>query len=329
MKKIIVILSTVFLLSLAGCTSDNLVLKGTVETAIHSHYAEVNGKIIQSPLQLGQVVQAGEIIATIDDTNEKYNLEQLKATLAKKQAVLAELVKGADSAEIKQGQNNVVLAEQSIYTAQLELEQVLKNYTDTKALFENGAVSANELNDAEYKKKLAEEALTAAQTKLDNSQQNLALIIKGAGQEKIAQAQADAALTTSQIQQAEDNLKKYTVRALVSGTVISKNYILGDMAAPGYNLADVAGNTEKYLLAHMPEDYINTVDCGQELEVRKDGQIYTGILTYIDVKAQYTPKDMQTSANKNKESFKIKVSLPADVPMKPGETAEILIPAKR
>ena len=327
MKKAIPILMIVFLLLVSGCRSGDLVLKGTVETNLYAHYVEINGKIIDSPIQLGQVVQAGDLLAVIDSSTERNYLQQLKATLAKKQAFLAELVKGADSAEIKQGQNMVSLAEQTIVTAQLDMEQVLKNYNEIYTLYENAAISANVLDDAEYKKKLAEEACVAAQTQLDNSRQNLALILKGAGREKIAQAQADVELTAIQIQQTEDNLGKYTVRALETGTVVSKNYILGDMVAPGYNLADIAGNLDKYLLAYIPEDYLHTIDFGQELVIQKAGQTYPGRLIYIDVKAQYTPKDMQTTANKNKESFKIKIALPADTPLKPGETAEIIIPA--
>lgn len=327
MKKQLLVIPLVGLfLLLSGCSSDTLTLKGTVETVLLSHYAEINGKLIESPIQLGQTIKAGDIVAVVDDSQEKYALEQLQAGLVKKQAYLAELVNSVDSAEIRRGQNNVTLAEQSIHTLQIDLERATNDYNDAVLLYEQGGISAKALEDAEYKKNMTEEEVVTATTKLDNAQQDLVLISKGAGQEKIAQAQADIVLTTSQIQQGQENLPKYTIRALQDGTVISKNYHQGDVIATGYNLADVAGENEKYILTYLPENYLSQVSHGQQLLIRQNGAEYWGQVTYIDLKAQYTPKEMQTSANKNKESFKLKVALPENTPLKPGETAEVLIP---
>ncbi|MDR1133746.1 MAG: hypothetical protein LBL05_06250, partial [Synergistaceae bacterium] len=120
-----------------------------------------------------------------------------------KQSVLRELVSGADSAEIKQGQNNVALAEQAVHTAQAELARASEDYADALTLHEQDALSAKALSDARYRKDTADEAVTAAYTRLDNSRQSLTLISQGAGQEKIAQAQAEITLTASQIRQCE------------------------------------------------------------------------------------------------------------------------------
>jgi HlyD family secretion protein len=154
----------------------------------------------------------------------------------------------------------------------------------------------------------------------------LTLISQGAGQEKIAQAQAEITLTASQIRQCEANLAKYRITALSAGVVISRNYLSGDLVAPGYNLADIAGEDGKYVLAYLPEAYLPNLDYGQEITLRQGSAEYTGIVQYIDRKAEYTPKDAQTAANKNKTSFKFKVFLPADTDLKPGEQVEVLVP---
>ena len=44
---------------------------------------------------------------------------------------------------------------------------------------------------------------------------------------------------------------------------------------------------------------------------------------YIDVESVYTPKDMQTMANKNKKSIKVKLGLPEDCDLKPGEEVKV------
>ena len=52
--------------------------------------------------------------------------------------------------------------------------------------------------------------------------------------------------------------------------------------------------------------------------MKAQGKSYQATVKYIDVESEYTPKDMQTAANKNKESIKIKLLLPKDCPLKPG-----------
>lgn len=254
MKHVLKISGLLFLiLTLAGCApfqqSSNLVLKGVVETQILSHYSEVSGKILKLPIELGQQVKAGDVLAEMDDSNDQYALEQLKSTLVKKQAALAEL-----KAEID---------------------------------------------------------LATAQTQLNNA--------------KIASAQADIDLTESQIRQEKDKLTKYKITALGDGTIISSNFGVGALVSPGSNLADIAVETEKYLVAYLPEEYLPKIDYGQELVIKNGKEEYKGTVSFIDLEAQYTPKDMQTSANKNKDSVKIKVKLANDFPLKVGASAELIV----
>ena len=332
MKKRLVVLGILALgisgiiLIRGGFSSSGLVLEGIVETSIYPHYSEVSGKIIKLPIELGQVVKEGDVLAVLDDRNERYALEQLQETLAKKKAALAELSAGVDPEELQQGENNVSLAEIAFENAQLTRDRVKADYEDLLALWEAGAIAQSELEKAEDQLRLAEAAANTAAMQLDNARQKLALLQKGTPQEKIDGAQADVALTEVQIRQSEENLAKYTITALYDGTVISRNFLLGNMVSPGYNLADIASEKEKHVVVYVPKKYLAKVSHGQEVAIRGGGKEYKGTIGFIDVKAQYTPKDMQTSANKNKISMKVKVNLPPGTPLKVGEGAEVVIP---
>lgn len=323
--------STIFMgligimLTLSGCSSSSsLVLEGIVETSIYANYAEVSGKIKELPVELGQEVKAGDVLAVLDDKNERYALEQLQETLAKKKAILSELKSGVDSEEIKQAQNNVSLAEIAYGNAQLSRDLAKKDYENAQALKENGALAQSELDKVKYQVDLAEAAVTTTSLQLDNARQRLALIQKGTPQEKITAAQADVALTEVQIRQAKENLAKFTITASHDGTIISKNYLLGNLVSPGYNLMDIASATEKHLVAYVPKEYLPKINYGQEVTLRSGEKDYQGTLSFIDVKAQYTPRDLQTTANKNKESMKIHVTFASETPLKVGEKAEVI-----
>ncbi|HZK87448.1 MAG TPA: biotin/lipoyl-binding protein, partial [Syntrophomonas sp.] len=91
MRKIFLAVNLLLMgLLVSGCSSSqsNMVLNGVVETSIYSHYSEVPGKIIELPVELGQEVKAGDLIAVLDNSDAKYSLEQLETTLTKKQAAL-------------------------------------------------------------------------------------------------------------------------------------------------------------------------------------------------------------------------------------------------
>ncbi|NLC38195.1 MAG: HlyD family efflux transporter periplasmic adaptor subunit [Clostridia bacterium] len=309
----------------AGCCSPTEpAYKGVVETNIYGHYSEVGGKIIELPVEPGQEVRKGEVIAVLDDTNERYVLAQLEKTLAKKQALLAELTLGLDPEELKQGQNNVALAELAYENAQLTRDKIKQDYEDALALWKAGALAQAQLDQLKYQADLAEAAVETAAMQLDNARQKLALLQKGLPKEKIAGAQADVELTQIQIRQSRNNLAKYTITALCDGTVVNKNYLPGSIVSPGYNLIDIASATEKHLVIYVPKEYLPHLSYGQEVGILSGEQEYKGTVSFIDVKAQYTPKDLQTQANKNKESVKVRVSFSPKIPLKVGEKAEVI-----
>ena len=73
----------------------------------------------------------------------------------------------------------------------------------------------------------------------------------------------------------------------------------GDIVSAGSNLAEIASQQDKYLVTYVPEDYINNISYGG-IAIYSGKTEYKGTVSFIDLKAQYTPKDMQTQANKNK-----------------------------
>lgn len=320
---LIVLIGSIFVIS--RWTSSDLVLEGVVETNIYAHYSEVSGKIIELPVELGQEVKVGDVLAVLDDSKERFALEQLEKTLAKKQAVLSELTAGLDPEELKQYQNNVSLAEIAYDNARLTQERSKQDYEDALTLWEGGAMAQSELNKIKYQADLAEAAVKTTAMQLDNAKQQLALLQKGTPQEKIDAAQADVALTEVQIHQTKDNLGKYTITALHDGTIISINYLLGNIVSPGYDIMGIASATEKYLVTYVPKEYLPNINYGQEVIIRSGEKEYKGTIYFIDVKAQYTPKDMQSAANRNKGSMKIKVKLAPEIPLKVGERAEVVL----
>lgn len=297
---------------IANYATDHVTLKGVVETTAYSHVAEVQGKVMEVPVGLGQKVQQGDVLVEIDPTDMEYALNQLELTLVQKQAVLNTLEIGTDQELIEQAQN-------AVSAANATYEKASRDYQTALQLYQAGGTSQNSLDTAKYQLDLAKAGLASAN-------QQVTLLRSGADETAITAAEAAVDQMESQIEQMKDDLEKFTIRANCDGIVVSQNYTLGDLVSLGYNLIDVAATEEAYLLAYLPVDLVPNVDYGQSISIRYDGEEYSGELIYVDVKSEYTPKEFKTAANKNKDSIKIKVKLPAELALKPGQTGQIYIP---
>lgn len=313
-KKIIPLLILIVAITLIafyfGKSSQSYI--GVVEATILSNTSEVSGKILEMPVELGRHVSKGDLIAKIDSTDQEYAYDQLKLTLEKKKLALSELKVGSGDT---QAENSISIAQSSYNSAASNNAKAANDYRNAQSLYNQGAISRDVLDQAKVNADSTSNALTAAKAQLDIAKSKTA---EGT-------AQLDIEQTESQLAEMENTLDKFTIRAVSDGVIMSKSYVLGDMVSAGYNLADIAADGEKYFVFYLPIDYIHSINYDQTYAVNGGGKEYEGVVKYIDVESEYTPKDMQSAANKNKESVKVKLLLPQDCPLKPGEEGEITL----
>lgn len=284
---------------------------GTAEAAVYSYSAEISGKIVDMPFNLGESVKKGETLLTIDSRDQNYALQQLEINLKKAKLALSD-------SSLKLGSktsNEYILASANYNSALATSTQAGKDYEDTLVLYEAGAVPEKELEKVKLQKESAEYATNAAKAKLD-------LVSSSAGSDTLALNISEMEL---QIDQAKSNLDKYTIAAGQDGVIISKSYAVGDTISAGQTLTEIGSSNEKYLTFYLPEEMRNKVDYGEEINFIYNGKNYLGQVSYIDLKKQYTPIDLQTTANKNKKSFKVKISIDKECPINPGEEATVNI----
>jgi Multidrug resistance efflux pump len=303
---LIVAAAAIFLISRGGNT-----YKGEVEATVLSHTSEVSGKILEMPVQLGQHVKKGDVLVVINSSDQNYAYEQLKLTLEKKKLALSDLeVKGNGD---NLAQNSVSIAKANYNSAKSAYDKAYSDYQNALKLESEGAIPKDTLDNAKLKSDSAANALTATKAQLDNA-------ASGTSAESM---QLDIEQTESQLNQMKETLDKFTIKASCDGVILSKSYLIGDMVGPGYNLVDIASDQEKYFVFYYPKDEIGSIAYDQIIRVKSGGETYDGTVKYIDVESEYTPKDMQTAANKNRNSVKVKLLLPAGCPLNPGEEGEV------
>ncbi|HML35814.1 MAG TPA: HlyD family efflux transporter periplasmic adaptor subunit [Bacillota bacterium] len=284
---------------------------GVVEATLLSNTSEVSGKILEMPIELGQHVSKGDLLAKIDSTDQEYAYEQLRLALEKKKLALSEQDAGSGGS---QAANSVSIAQANYNSAASSSQKAALDYKNAQSLYSQGAITKDALDMAKVKYDSAASVLTAAKAQLDNAKNSAPQ----------SSAQLDVQLTESQLAEMKNTLDKFSILAVSDGVIMSKSYLPGDIVAPGYDLADIAADGEKYFVFYLPVEYVNSLDYDQKLTVKDDAEnSYDAAVKYIDVKSEYTPKDMQTAANKNRESIKIELLLPEGCPLKPGQEAKV------
>lgn len=305
------ILLVVLILGIAGIGAAYLIGKDTLnaeaEAAIMPQIAEVSGKLLTVNVEPGQSVKVGDVIAVIDPEGQEYAVAQLQYNLAQTK------LQGSSAVE-KEG--SAISSAQSAYdNALLTARNAADAYAKRKTLYAEGAISVSELDQAELALSQANKGLTAAAAALSDTK------VLYAGEN----AQLSSDKLQSQLDEAQKQLEKYTIKASCDGTVITKNYTAGNFVAAGYNLVEISQIADTYLVAYVPEDRISALKYGAPVTIKYAGKSYEGKISYIDVKKQYTPRDLQSQTDGAKKSFKIKIELPADCGILPGETAKVIV----
>ncbi|MBI5031316.1 MAG: efflux RND transporter periplasmic adaptor subunit [Chloroflexi bacterium] len=166
--------------------------------------------------------------------------------------------------------------------------------------------------------------LAAAKSQVDQAQAALDRLTPTADTISIAEnqvKQAQAALGILQVQ-----VKKMTLTSPVNGTVTRRAVSMGEIAAPNATLLSVTNLDTVKLTIYVPETEIGKIKLGDEFDVRVDSfpeQIFKGKVVFINTQAEFTPRNVQTKAERVNTVFAVKLQLSnPNFALKPGMPAD-------
>ena len=238
MKKLFISIMLVAFI-VAGCSSnsDKLILKGDIQNNIISATTTVSGKIVKMNKAQGEPVKAGDIIAVIDNTNQKYTVDSLKAVVEMKKAKLDELQagnrpeqiaqaqaqvraakanlelisSGNRTEQIEQAKNGVAVSSEAVNTAQASYDYLNTQYNKALKLNEVGSLSKSDLDDIKYKLDTAANQLSSAKYQLQSANEQLTLLQKGSTSESISAAKANYDAANAQLNLLKSGATKQTI----------------------------------------------------------------------------------------------------------------------
>lgn len=178
--------------------------------------SSIAGTITELEVDEGDKVAAGQVLARVDDTQYRTDLDQANAGLALAKARLEDAVQGARQEEVEQAKAALAQAEanRDMVAKHLERAQQLK---DTIAPAEFDRVEASH-KEAEARVSQMEQALRALQL--------------GPRREQIAALEADVKRAQALVDKAQYFISCTELKAPFSGTVLERNASLGGSVFP-------------------------------------------------------------------------------------------------
>lgn len=306
----------------AGCARNQpsangpLVLSGNIEVTDARLGFKIPGRVAERLVSEGDHVRAGQLVARLDDAEQREQLALRRAEQAAAAAMLAELEAGSRPQEI-------AAVEASLRSAEAERERVRLDFERQRELRDKEAIAAREFE-------LARAQLLVAEARVAELFERAKLVREGPRAETIRQARARLEQTGAAVALAETQLENTRLVSPLQGVVLSHNIEAGEFVSPGTPVVDVADTAHVWVRAYLGQDELGRLRHGQKLPVRADafpGREFQGTVGFISSEAEFTPKTVQTPKERVKLVFRIKVNVdnPADE-LKPGMSADIVVP---
>jgi len=294
---------------------NQLTLSGNIEAHESLVGFKAPGRIVELPVEEGQQVAQGALLARIDNADLQQKVRVDEATVRVRESSLALTLAGTRHQEVK-------AAQQSMMDAEADLEQKKLDNERAQQLFAKDEVSAQERDQAATALKRAEAIFKAAQQRYNEA-------VEGSRKEDIAISRANLNQANASLGLSQVNLSYSVLYAPMAGVVTVRQAELGEVVAPGSPVVTLADLDHIWLRAYVAETDLGRIAWGQNVTITTDtypGKQYHGRISFISSDAEFTPKSVQTTKERVTLVYRIKIDI--DNPtheLKPGMPADARI----
>jgi multidrug resistance efflux pump len=257
--------------------------------------------------------------------------DQLKARLDLLEAGPRSQEVKAASARVQAAQAERNLAEQ-LYERHATLAQsdatTAEDLDRTRQAFDSAiamlTVRENELELLEIGTR--EEELRAASAAVEEARQAWQMASRGFREEEIDQAKAARDAAQAAVEAIRRQKEELVIKSPLDGVIDALDLQPGDIVAASAPVMSIIDHRRLWVRAYVPQNRVG-LQLGRKLKVTVDSfpdQTFFGSVTFIAQQTEFTPSNIQTPEEREKQVFRIKVKLgDGGEQLRPGMTADI------
>jgi len=270
-------------------------------------FKTVQSRIVELPFNEGQWVKTGTLISRVDDSDYR------------QQATIAEAALEVQTRQLAAAEQNLAAAKKTVEADEADVELAKLQFSRADDLMKKGAgtIEARDQTNATVKRSNA--ALERDQALGKSAERQVEL------------ARANVRNAKEALKLARIVLDYTTLKAPFDGVITVRQAELGEIMVPGTPVVTLADLDHIWLRAYINETDIGKVRLDQAAAVKTDtypGKIYKGRVSFISPAAEFTPKSVETHAERVTLVYRIKIDI--DNPtheLVPGMPADALLDA--
>ncbi len=288
---------------LASCSKGGQpqTVSGTIEIDEVHIASRYGGRVEKIHAGEGDSLKAGQIVIEV-------NAAELKARRASAEATLSELVAGPRVEEIAAAKADWEAQEAQLEFAEAERKRALE-------LFAQKTISAAERDRTVSGAQTLEKNVAAAKSRYD-------LLLAGTRPERLAHARAELATIDAQLSEMQ--------LAAPSNSVLEVLTVkIGDVLAPNQEAATLVLSDYIWVRVYVPATWLGFIKVGETVTVHVDSfpnKDFKGEVEQIARTAEFTPRNVQTTAERIRQVYGVKVRLDAKTDLRPGMAADVYFP---
>ncbi len=297
-------------------TASVLRASGTVEATDADLGFQGAGRVLEVRVAEGAMVEEGSELARLDARERDAALDAAQAQLVAAEARLEELSRGARPQEL-------ATAEAAMRAAARRADEAARELERAQILHDGGAISQQDLDQAETRVELARAGR-------DQAEQTLALVREGPRAEQVAVQRALVEQAEANVARESAALANTVIHAPFPGIVTVRHREPGEAVAPGMPVLTVLDPENRWVRIYVPGDEIGRVRLGMPAEIVSDtypDRAYPGEVVFIADEAEFTPRNVQTAEDRTRLVYAVRVRITRDPEfvLKPGIPADVTL----
>ena len=277
-----------------------IIISGNIEAHESAlSFTSVQAPIVELPFDEGAEVKQGTTLARVDNRLYRQQVEIDRANVQ------------VAHAQVAANQSSLAAAQHNVTSDEADLAEKQVDYMRAERLLGSRSISVQARDLAATAEKQSAATLAHDQSIVEQAQANL-----------------DAAKAKLRLD--EITLGYATLTAPFSGVIAVREAELGELAGPGVAIFTLDDLDHIWLRAYVNEPDLGKIRLGEAVEVATDtypGKIYHGRISFISPEAEFTPKTVQTFAERITLVYRVRIDI--DNPtheLLPGMPADARIP---
>ncbi len=272
-------------------------------------FKTVQSRIVELPFDEGQTVKSGTLIARVDDSDYK------------QQAAIAEAALNAQMRQLDVAEQAVDATRRTVISDEADVALKQLEFDRAQTLLTKGAGTVDARD-------VAQTALKQSQAVLDRDK-----ALEAVADKSVALAIANIGSAKAALELSKIVLGYTTLTAPFDGVILVRQAELGEVVSPGAAIVTLADIDHVWLRAYVNEPDVGKIRLGEAATVTTDsypGKEYPGRISFISESAEFTPKSVETHAERVTLVYRIRIDI--DNPsheLVPGLPADARIPVRR